>query len=112
MHWRSEAAGRAIVAGPAGGSCGEMAGGYGYPTSFFIDAGPGPDGVRLLEENDRFGWRFFPRELARGPLPRLLRAAILGWLSRSVRLGAVHALLIEPPRDSRRLRGLSHAAIA
>ena len=27
-------------------------------------------------------------------MPRLLRAAILGWLSRSVRLGAVHALLI------------------
>lgn len=39
--------------------------GYGYPTSFFL--GPDKQGFRL--SNHRFGWRFFPRNLARAPEP-------------------------------------------
>lgn len=36
-------------------------GGYGYPTGFFIEA----DADGAYTTNDRFGWRFFPRSLAR-----------------------------------------------
>ncbi|HEY4760239.1 MAG TPA: hypothetical protein VIH42_06645, partial [Thermoguttaceae bacterium] len=38
-------------------------GGYGYPTKFFI----GPDAGGTYTTNPRFGWRFFPRSLARQP---------------------------------------------
>jgi tetratricopeptide (TPR) repeat protein len=38
-------------------------GGYGYPTGFFV--GPNADGNYV--PNYRFGWRFFPRSLARQP---------------------------------------------
>ena len=38
--------------------------GWGYPTHFFVRTGPG-----LFAENERFGWRFFPRSLARAPDP-------------------------------------------
>jgi tetratricopeptide (TPR) repeat protein len=38
-------------------------GGYGYPTSFFI----GPDAKGICATNNRFGWRFFPRAIARQP---------------------------------------------
>ncbi|MCY2926921.1 MAG: tetratricopeptide repeat protein [Planctomycetota bacterium] len=38
-------------------------GDYGYPTAFFVKTGT-PD---LWRANERFGWRFFPRALARDP---------------------------------------------
>ena len=47
--------------------------GYGYPTHFFVPAGNGSPG--LYRENPRFGWRFFPRRLARAPDPVLLSRA-------------------------------------
>ncbi len=37
--------------------------GYGYPTDFFI---AGPESGRM-RTNERFGWRFFPRTIARAP---------------------------------------------
>jgi tetratricopeptide (TPR) repeat protein len=43
-------------------------GGYGRPTAFFI--GPDADGVYM--PNPRFGWRFFPRAIARKPDPHFL----------------------------------------
>ncbi len=43
-------------------------GGYGYPTGFFL----GPDADGTCTTNDRFGWRFFPRSLARTPQPCIL----------------------------------------
>ncbi|MBI2928716.1 MAG: tetratricopeptide repeat protein [Verrucomicrobia bacterium] len=42
-------------------------GGCGYPTDFFLRAEVG--GQRVLIENRQFGWRFFPREVARTPQP-------------------------------------------
>ncbi len=42
--------------------------GYGYPTSFLI----GPDARGDYRVNYQFGWRFFPRALARQPGPILL----------------------------------------
>lgn len=42
--------------------------GYGYPTAFFL----GPDTSGAYRSNDQFGWRFFPRPLARRPQPFLL----------------------------------------
>ncbi len=41
--------------------------GYGYATSFFLEKSH--DGHRLLVENPKFGWRFFPPAVARSPLP-------------------------------------------
>lgn len=44
--------------------------GAGFPPEFFI-----PDPVperELLTTNDRFGWRYFPRQLARAPVPALI----------------------------------------
>ena len=48
------------------------AAGWHYPTHFFIPAGSdSSDGCR---ENPKFGWRFFPRRLARAPDPvRIVR---------------------------------------
>jgi tetratricopeptide (TPR) repeat protein len=56
--------------------------GYGYPTRFFI----GPDEQGHYRSNDQYGWRFFPRPLARRPLPQrvtpkppdTIRIAVLG----------------------------------
>ncbi len=39
--------------------------GYGYPTAFFLSGKAG--GQSILVENKKFGWRFFPREMARTP---------------------------------------------
>lgn len=47
-------------------------GGFGYPTSFFLEAERGNQ--RILTENARFGWRFFPHQLARAPRPIVLPA--------------------------------------
>ena len=41
--------------------------GFGYPTHFFISSPSRPSGT--LEENPKFGWRFFPQSLARTPEP-------------------------------------------
>lgn len=41
--------------------------GYGYRTTFFRPLEI--DGRRMLVENDKFGWRFFPRNVARAPAP-------------------------------------------
>ena len=49
-------------------------GGYGYPTGFFI----GPDANGAWTTNHRFGWRFFPRSLARHPHPCVLSAKPAG----------------------------------
>ncbi|MHB8864563.1 MAG: tetratricopeptide repeat protein, partial [Pirellulaceae bacterium] len=44
--------------------------GYGFPTHFFL----GPDAQGICWSNDQFGWRFFPRSLAREPEPSRLPA--------------------------------------
>ena len=49
-------------------------GGYGYPTGFFL----GPDAGGTYTTNYRFGWRFFPRSLARTPQPCILSAKPAG----------------------------------
>jgi len=41
--------------------------GWGYPTHFFVPSPTGPPGTFI--ENSKFGWRFFPRRLARAPDP-------------------------------------------
>jgi tetratricopeptide (TPR) repeat protein len=43
-------------------------GGYGHPTSFLI----GPDADGVYTSNLQFGWRFFPRSVARTPVPCFL----------------------------------------
>jgi tetratricopeptide (TPR) repeat protein len=49
-------------------------GGYGYPTGFFL----GPDASGNYTTNYCFGWRFFPRSLARDPHPCVLSAKPAG----------------------------------
>jgi tetratricopeptide (TPR) repeat protein len=49
-------------------------GGYGHPTGFFL----GPDAHGDYTTNFRFGWRFFPRSLARTPQPCTLSARPAG----------------------------------
>jgi tetratricopeptide (TPR) repeat protein len=49
-------------------------GGYGYPTGFFL----GPDASGNYTTNNRFGWRFFPRSMARDPQPCVLAAKPAG----------------------------------
>jgi tetratricopeptide (TPR) repeat protein len=49
-------------------------GGYGHRTSFFI----GPDAVGDYLPNPKFGWRFFPRPLARLPVPCFMSAKAPG----------------------------------
>jgi tetratricopeptide (TPR) repeat protein len=44
--------------------------GHGYATKFFIPEISG--GQTVLTDNPRFGWRFFPREMARTPQPVVL----------------------------------------
>ncbi|MBI3415886.1 MAG: tetratricopeptide repeat protein [Verrucomicrobia bacterium] len=46
--------------------------GYGYETSFFLERRQ--NGERVLIENARFGWRFFPTGMARSPSPQVIRA--------------------------------------
>src|SRR5882724_9743375 len=41
--------------------------GFGYPADFFLRSEAGPPG--LFNENQKFGWRFFPQGLARAPDP-------------------------------------------
>jgi tetratricopeptide (TPR) repeat protein len=45
-------------------------GGYGYPTDFFIASEHNDQPVWI--ENARFGWRFFPRGIARAPRAQLI----------------------------------------
>jgi tetratricopeptide (TPR) repeat protein len=49
-------------------------GGYGYPTTFLV----GPDTDGTYTSNLEFGWRFFPRSLARTPMPCSLSAKRAG----------------------------------
>ena len=49
-------------------------GGYGYPTTFFV----GPDAAGVYTSNLQFGWRFFPRPIARTPVPCVLSAKPAG----------------------------------
>ena len=49
-------------------------GGYGYPTGFFVKSATGGG----YTTNFRFGWRFFPRPLARDPEPCALTAKPAG----------------------------------
>ena len=44
--------------------------GYGFPTHFFIHQRI--NGREMLTDNAKFGWRFFPSEIARTPQPVLL----------------------------------------
>lgn len=46
--------------------------GYGYSTAFFKPLEI--DGRQMLVENDKFGWRFFPRSVARAPAPVVIPA--------------------------------------
>jgi tetratricopeptide (TPR) repeat protein len=41
--------------------------GFGYPTAFFVETRVGDR--EMMVSNDRFGWRFFPRAIARSPTP-------------------------------------------
>ena len=43
-------------------------GGYGHPTAFFV----GPNAEGAYTSNWQYGWRFFPRPLARKPVPCLI----------------------------------------
>lgn len=43
------------------------ASGYGYPTAFFLKERV--NGREVLTDNWRFGWRFFPKQIARTPQP-------------------------------------------
>lgn len=47
-------------------------GGYGFPTGFFKSQKIGAE--QCLVENDRFGLRFFPPEVARSPAPVVMKA--------------------------------------
>jgi tetratricopeptide (TPR) repeat protein len=49
-------------------------GGYGHPTTFFI----GPDAGGTYTANRCFGWRFFPRAIARKPEPCFISAKASG----------------------------------
>ncbi len=44
--------------------------GSGFAPEFFID--DGVDERNTLTTNDRFGWRYFPRQLARAPVPAVI----------------------------------------
>jgi len=46
--------------------------GYGYPTSFFLKQRV--NGRDVLTDNRQFGWRFFPRDIARTPQPVMFSA--------------------------------------
>jgi len=46
--------------------------GSGYPTRFLLPRTTGGQEVRIA--NEKFGWRFFPRQLARRPLPLSINA--------------------------------------
>jgi tetratricopeptide (TPR) repeat protein len=49
-------------------------GGYGYPTTFLL----GPDANGICTSNRQFGWRFFPRPIARKPVSCVISAKPAG----------------------------------
>ena len=65
-------------------------GGFGYPTSFFLTRQI--NGHRVLTENDQFGLRFFPPELARSPSPLVMAPDKPAGLCRIFVLGESAAL--------------------
>ena len=64
--------------------------GYGHPTSFFKRATI--NGEDCFVENDKFGLRFFPPELARSPSPLVMRAEKPAGCNRIFLLGESAAL--------------------
>lgn len=66
--------------------------GFGYPTNFLIAADPGSGGSESLVTNPRFGWRFFPRAIARGPVAAQLTRATAPGKTRIVVLGGSAAM--------------------
>lgn len=67
--------------------------GYGFEASFLID-GPGPG---LLATNPKYGWRFFPRQIARTPVPALIRQDKPAGVTRVVVLGESAAMGFPDP---------------
>ena len=65
FRWLSAVVVPAVIL--SGGELALRLAGFGYPTRFFVPAETGPPGT--FTENSKFGWRFFPRELARAPDP-------------------------------------------
>ncbi len=74
----------------AGAEAGLRLAGYGYSTSYFKPARIG--GVDYLVENDKFGLRFFPPEVARSPPPLIMEAKKPPGLFRIFVLGESAAL--------------------
>jgi tetratricopeptide (TPR) repeat protein len=79
----------AVVAVPlivlSGLEAGLRVGGFGFDPSFFVEREI--EGKRVLTDNPRFGWRFFPKAVARGPqrfsvsrekAPGTVRVCVLG----------------------------------
>jgi tetratricopeptide (TPR) repeat protein len=63
---------------------------YGYPTTFFVERSI--NGEKFLVENDKFGWRFFPPELARSPSPMRIRREKVPGMTRIFVFGESAAL--------------------
>ncbi len=70
--------------------------GYGYDTEFFVEAGE-PGG---LSTNRRFGWRFFPKAIARTPLPLRIAARKKSGVTRVFVLGESAAMGFPDPMFS------------
>lgn len=69
--------------------------GYGYPTSFFLRRTI--NGQPVWVENWQFGWRFFPRALARSPYPLVMAQAKPADTIRIFVLGESAALGVPAP---------------
>jgi tetratricopeptide (TPR) repeat protein len=68
--------------------------GYGYPTPFFVRSGDG------YTTNSQYGWRFFPRAMARTPVPCRLPAEKTPGLYRIFVLGSSAAMGVPEPAFS------------
>jgi tetratricopeptide (TPR) repeat protein len=64
--------------------------GYGYPTSFFLEQSG--QGKTVLTDNPKFGWRFFPHQMARAPQPQMIASAKPAGTMRIVVFGESAAL--------------------
>lgn len=98
--------------------------GVGYPTRFFLPSQAG--GHKTFRENPRFGWRFFPRAIARSPLtmeiPRdkgdafrivvVGESAALGDPDDSVSFGRILKTLMEARNPGRRVEVIPAAMTA
>jgi tetratricopeptide (TPR) repeat protein len=68
--------------------------GYGFPASFFLRRG------EVLVSNQQFGWRFFPPQIARDPLPTLVSGDKPDGVYRVFVLGGSAAMGIPDPTFS------------